>query len=143
MARTSLYLHFPGNAEEAFHFYRSVFRTEFIGPIKRFGDLPCAPGQPPWPPEQARLVMNISLPILGGFVIMGNDAPEAMGRLIQGNNVTINLEPDTRAETDRLFAALKEGGQVEYALTEMPVGGYWGSLIDRFGIEWMFNCAAT
>jgi PhnB protein len=142
MARTSLYLHFPGNAEEAFRFYRSVFQTEFVGPIVRFGDLPVQPGQPPWPAEQAKQVMNISLPILGGFVIMGNDAPEAMGQLIQGNNVTINLEPDTRAETDRLFAALQEGGKVEWAPAAMPWGAYWGSLIDRFGIEWMLTCTA-
>ncbi|HYD49073.1 MAG TPA: VOC family protein [Terriglobales bacterium] len=142
MARTSLYLHFAGNAEEAFLFYRSVFKTEFVGPILRFGDLPLQPGQPPLPPEEARLVMNISVPILGGLVIMGNDAPESMGKLIQGNNVTINLEPDTRTETDRLFAALKEGGKVECAPAEMGWGGYWGSLIDRFGIEWMFNCTA-
>ncbi len=142
MARTSLYLHFAGNAQEAFLFYRAVFRTEFLGPIKRFGDLPLSPGQCPLPPEQAGLIMNISLPILGGLVIMGNDAPESMGKLIQGNNVTLHLEPDTRAETDRLFAALKEGGKVEWALAETPWGGYWGSLIDRFGIEWMFSCEA-
>lgn len=142
MARTSLYLHFPGNAEEAFLFYRSIFKTEFVGPIVRFGDLPLQSGQPPFPPDEARLVMNISLPILGGLVIMGNDAPEAMGKLIQGNNVTINLEPDTRADADRLFAALTEGGKVECALTEMGWGAYWGSLIDRFGIEWMLSCTA-
>ena len=40
MARVSLYLHFPGNAEEAFFFYKSVFKSEFVGPIMRFGDLP-------------------------------------------------------------------------------------------------------
>ena len=142
MARTSLYLHFAGNAEEAFLFYRSVFQTEFIGPIVRFGDLPPQPGQPPLPADQAKLVMNISLPILGGLVIMGNDAPEAMGKLIQGNNVTINLEPDTRAETDRLFAALKEGGKVEWAPAETAGCSYWGSLIDRYGNEWMFSCTA-
>ncbi len=65
-----------------------------------------------------------------------------MGPLILGNNVTIYLEPDSRAETDRLFAALKVGGKVEYELTEMPFGGYWGSLIDRYGNEWMFSCTA-
>jgi PhnB protein len=140
MARVSTYFHFTGNAEEAFLFYRSVFRTEFIGPITRFGDLPTQPGQPPWTAEQAKMIRNISLPILGGHVIMGNDAPESMGPRIQGNNVTLNLETDSRDETDRLFAALKEGGKVEWAPTDMPWGGYWGSLIDRFGNEWMFNC---
>ena len=143
MARTSIWFHFAaGKAEEAFLFYKSVFKTEFVGPIKRFGDLPIGPGQPPWSAEQAKMVMNISLPILGGVVITGNDAPAEMGPLILGNNVTVHLEPDSRAETDCLFAALKVGGKVEYELTEMPFGGYWGSLIDRFGNEWMFSCTA-
>ncbi len=143
MPRVSTWFHFAGNAEEAFNFYRSVFQTDFLGPIKRFGDLPTGPGQPPWPPEQAKLVMNVSLPILGGHVIMGNDAPPGMGQRIPGNSVTLNLETDTRAEADRLFAALKVGGTVEYEPTEMPWGGYWGSLIDRYGNEWMVTCAAT
>ena len=101
MARVSTWFHFAGNAEEAFNFYKSVFQTEFDGPIKRFGDLP------EMPPEQAHLVMRVALPILGGHVIIGNDAPPSLGQRIQGNNVTMNLETDTRAETERLFAALK------------------------------------
>lgn len=142
MARVSTWFHFAGNAEEAFRFYQSVFQTEFIAPLVRFGDLPTGPGQPPWPAEQANMVMRVALPILGGHVIIGNDAPAAMGQRIQGNNVTMNLETDTRAEADRLFAALKEGGTVEWAPAEMPWGDYWGSLVDRYGNEWMFSCTA-
>ncbi|MDP3072976.1 MAG: hypothetical protein Q8N18_21970 [Opitutaceae bacterium] len=59
-----------------------------------------------------------------------------------GNNTYINLEPDTRAETDRLFAALAAGGKVESPLQEMFWGDYWGTLTDQFGIQWMFNCAS-
>ena len=33
MARVTTYLNFAGNTEEAFLFYKSVFKTEFIGPI--------------------------------------------------------------------------------------------------------------
>jgi PhnB protein len=139
MARVSTWYHFAGNAEEAFLFYQSVFRTEFVGPIVRFRDMPCPS---PVPAEEANLVMKVALPILGGHVIIGNDAPAALGRRIPGNNVSMNLEPDTRAETDRLFAALKEGGTVEWAPAEMPWGDYWGSLIDRYGNEWMFTCTA-
>ena len=50
------------------------------GPIKRFGDLPPQPGQPPLSAKEAAMVMNISLPILGGHVIIGNDAPEFWAR---------------------------------------------------------------
>ncbi len=143
MARVSTYLNFAGNTEAAFLFYKSVFKTEFAGPLMRFGDGPPCPGQPPLSVEQTKMVMHVALPILGDHMIMGTDSPESMGfKLNPGNNVYLNLEPDTRADTDRLFAALKEGGQVEMALQEMFWGAYWGTLTDRFGIHWMFNCAA-
>lgn len=74
---------------------------------------------------------------------MGTDAPDSMGfKLTAGNNVHLNLEPDSRAETDRLFAALGEGGKVDQPLADMFWGAYWGTLTDRFGIHWMFNCMA-
>ena len=143
MPRVTTYLNFSRNTEEAFLFYRSVFKTEFIGPVMRFGDGPPCPGQPPVPAEQAKLVMHVALPTLGGHVLMGTDAPESMGfKLNPGNNVYINLEPDTRADTDRLYAALGAGGTVEMPLQEMFWGAYWGTLTDRFGIHWMFNCMA-
>ena len=142
MARVSTYLNFPRNTDEAFAFYKTVFRTEYACPISRFKDGPPCPNQPPPSETDANLVMHVALPILGGHVLMGTDAPESMGfKLNQGNNVYINLEPDTRAETDRLFAALSEGGAVEMPLQDMFWGAYFGSLTDRFGVLWMFNCA--
>ena len=141
MARVSTYLNFARSTEEAFNFYKSVFGTEFSGPINRFKDAPPQPGQPPLAEADKNLVMHVALPILGGHVLMGTDAPESMGFSVKsGNNVYINLEPDTRGETDRLFKALAEGGKVEMPLQEMFWGDYFGSLTDRFGINWMFNC---
>lgn len=142
MARVSTYLNFPRTTEAAFLFYRSVFRSEFMAPIARFRDIPAQPGQPPLADADKDLVMHVELPILGGHVLMGTDAAESMGFTVTpGNNVYLNLEPDTRAETDRLFKALAEGGRIEMPLQEMFWGGYFGSLVDRFGTNWMFNCA--
>jgi len=56
-----------------------------------------------------------------------------------GNNTTLNLEPDTRAEAERLYAALSEGGSDGTGLNDMPWGSYWGACLDRFGVRWMFN----
>ena len=143
MARVSTYLNFARSTEEAFLFYQSVFKTDFVTPFMRFKDGPPCPGQPPLPDADANLVLHVSLPILGGHVLMGSDAPESMGFTVNiGNNFYINLEPDTRAETDRLFAALGEGGKVEMAMQDMFWGAYWGCLTDRFGVKWMFNCVA-
>lgn len=143
MARVSTYLNFPRSTEEAFTFYKGVFGSEFTAPIHRFSDIPEQPGQPPLAEADKNLVMHVELPILGGHVLMGTDAPESMGfSVTSGNNVYINLEPDTRAETDQLFTALADGGTVEMGLQEMFWGGYFGSLTDRFGLRWMFNCAS-
>lgn len=143
MSRVSTYLNFPRQTEEAFNFYKSVFGGEFEGGIHRFSEVPPQPGQPPMSEEDKNLVMHITLPILGGHMLMGTDAPESMGFTVNmGNNVYLNLEPDTRGETDRLFAALSAGGKVEMPLQEMFWGDYYGSCKDKFGVQWMFNCTS-
>ena len=143
MARVSTYLNFPRSTEQAFEFYRSVFGGDFAGGIQRMGDVPADPGQPPLPAADKNLVMHVALEILGGHVLMGTDAPESMGfSLTQGNNVYINLEPDTRAETNKLFESLAAGGKVSMPLQDMFWGAYFGSLTDKFGTQWMFNCSA-
>ena len=141
MARVSTYLNFPRSTEAAFLFYKSVFGTDFFVPIARFRDILPQPDQPPLADADKELVMHVALPILGGHVLMGTDAPESMGFTVKpGNNIYINLEPDTRSETRRLFKALAEGGKVEMQLQQMFWGGYFGNLIDKYGVNWMFNC---
>jgi len=144
MARTSTYLNFPDHTEEVFNFYKSVFKTEFNGKgIMRFGDIPPQEGGPPMTDELKNLVMHVELPITGGHVLMGTDAPEQMGFTVKfGNNVYINLEPDSREETKKLFTALSAGGKVEMELQEMFWGDYFGTCTDKFGVQWMFNCSA-
>jgi len=143
MATVSTYLNFPGNTEEAFLFYRSVFGGEFVGGIRRMGEVPAQPGQPPMSDADRKLVLHIALPILGGHQLMATDASESMGfRLVKGNNVNINLQPDNRADADRLFKGLSAGGEVSMPLMEMFWGDYFGSVTDKFGIHWMINCTS-
>ncbi|MCW3084390.1 MAG: Glyoxalase/bleomycin resistance protein/dioxygenase [Bacteroidetes bacterium] len=142
MARTSTYLNFPRNTEEAFNFYRSVFGGEFTGGgVGRFGDFPPPPGAPQLAEEDKKLILHIELEITGGHVLMGTDAPESMGfKLTQGNNMHICLEPDTKQETKKLFDALSAGGSVTMELQDMFWGAYYGTCTDKFGVLWMFNC---
>lgn len=143
MPRVSTYINCARSTEEAFLFYKTVFRTDFTTPIKRFRDIPAHPDHPPLAEGDQNLVMHVELPILAGHILMGTDAPESMGfKVVAGNNMHINLEPDTRGETKRFFDALAAGGNVEIPLQEMFWGGYFGSLADRFGIRWMFNCCS-
>ena len=98
-------------------------------------------GMPPIAEEDKDLIMHIELPILGGHVIMGTDAPESMGFQVEtGNNVHINLEPDSRTETKRLFDELSKQGKVTMELQDVFWGAYYGSCTDIYGVQRMFNC---
>ncbi len=143
MASVSTYLNFNRSTEAAFTFYRSVFGGEFQGGIHRMGDAPPQPGHTLAEADKG-LVMHVSLPILGGHLLMGTDAPDSMGMSCRpGNNVYINLQPDTRNEADRLFNALSAGGKVEMPMQDMFWGDYFGSFVDKFGVQWMVNTSAA
>jgi PhnB protein len=139
MAKVSIYLNFQGKTEEAFNFYKSIFKTEFAAPMMRLKDVPPHPDMPSLSAEDGNCIMHVSLPILGGTLIMGTDFLESMGqKIVVGNNTTISLEPDTNEEADRLFAALSAGGS-DIAPLRQEFWGYWGCCLDKFGIRWMFN----
>lgn len=143
MSRVSTYLNFTNQTEEAFNFYKSIFGTEFVDGIHRMGEVPPQPGQPELSEADKNCVMHVALPILDGHQIMGTDVPTSMGfEVIKGNNMYITLEPDTRVETEKLFNGLAAGGTVHMPLQEMFWGSYYGSCTDKFGVNWMFDCAS-
>jgi PhnB protein len=142
VARVTTYLNFQGHAEEAFDFYRKVFGTDYSGPINRMGDMPADPAAPTLSEAEKQMVMHVELPILAGHVIMATDLLASMNHELKiGNNVTINLEPDSREETQRLYDALSEGATECAPLADMFWGATWGTCLDRFGMRWMFNFA--
>ena len=142
MAHAYSYLHFGGTTEEAFHFYKAVFGTEFVAPIVRMGDLPVQPGQPELSDAEKNLVLSVRLPITGGHLLVGNDAPAELGAVTRGNALDIGLDMDTRADADAIYAALAEGGTVDHGLGEAFSGNYFGSVIDKFGTTWVVGCTA-
>ena len=129
------YLNFNGNTEEAFSFYKSVFGGDFAI-VMRFGDNPQCSEMSETDKER---IMHIALPVDGGGMLMGTDALESMGqRLNVGNNFYISLSPSTREDADRIFSGLSDGGKVEMPMADM-FWGYFGSFVDKFGVQWMLN----
>jgi PhnB protein len=137
MTVVNVYLNFPGNTEEAFNFYRSVFGGEFSS-VVRFKDMPMEGVS--IPKEDEDKIMHIGLPITKDQVLMATDALESLGQqLTQGNNAHISIHPHSKEEADRLFNALSAGGTVEMPIGDQPWGDYYGSFRDRFGVQWMVN----
>ena len=140
-ARVCTYLNFPGNTEEAFRFYQKVFNGKFTGKgLQRFSDIELPAEHPPMSEADKKLIIHAELSILGGHVLMATDAPESMGfTLRHGNNMHINLEPESREETERLFNELSAGGEVSMPLQDMFFGVYFAEFKDKYGINWMLS----
>jgi PhnB protein len=136
MATLNPYLNFPGNTEEAFNFYKSVFGGEFMM-IQRFKDTPEAGRVSE---KEKDKIMHIALPIGKGNILMATDALESMGhKVTAGTNFHLSISTDSEEETKKLFNALSAGGKVTVPLDKMFWGAYFGMLTDKFGIQWMVN----
>lgn len=131
------YLNFPGNAEEAFEFYRSVFGGEFIA-VMRFRDFP---GNTMGVADaELDRIAHIALPLGPNNTLMATDAVDSFPRELNvGNNFYIALNPENRAEAERLFAGLSAGGETQMPLQQTEWAELHGSCTDRFGVQWMVD----
>jgi PhnB protein len=137
MAFINPYIHFNGNAEEAFSFYKSVFGGEFAK-IMRYKDL----SSPEYPiaENDANRLMHIALPISKSNMLMGSDVLEIMGQVTENDNRnTISISTESREEADKLFNGLSEEGKIEMPIADGPFGSYFGMFADKFGVQWMVD----
>ena len=138
MATINPYLNFNGNTEEAFNFYKSVFGGEFAA-VMRFGDAPGCDEMPVAESDKGK-IMHIALPIGDGDILMATDMLDSMGQtLIEGNNYSIAINPESREEADELFNGLAEVGKAEMPMADVFWGDYFGMLQDKFGVRWMVS----
>jgi PhnB protein len=137
MAQINPYIHFNGNAEEAFDFYKSVFGGEFER-VARFKDL-SIPGHS-IPESEADKIMHIALPIGKSSMLMGSDTPGFMGKHNENENRSkISISAESKEEADKLFNGLSAGGKIEMPIAESPWGSYFGMFRDKYGFEWMVD----
>jgi PhnB protein len=137
MTTVNPYLIFQGNCEQAFQFYKSVFRSEFRY-IGRFSETP-AQDKSQFPPGMDDKIMHVSLPISNETILMGCDNPDPNVKAI-GSNISLTLNTDSKPEADRLFNALSKSGQARMPMQSTFWGAYFGMLTDQFGINWMISC---
>ena len=136
MVTINPYLNFPGNTEEAFNFYQSVFGGDFLM-LQRFKD---TPGVGKMSDNEKEKLMHVSLPVGRGNILMGTDVLESQGfKLNFGNNIQLSIETESKEEADRIFKGLSEGGKVTMPQENTFWGAYFGMLKDKYGIQWMVS----
>ncbi len=135
MAKISSHIHFNGNTEEAFDFYKSVFGTKFTR-LLRFKDL----NNPDFkfPENEHNKIMLIQLPISESCILSGSDVPNFLGLVSeQENRSKILISATNKQEAEHLYNGLSAGGIIEMPLDEGPWGTHLGTFRDKYGVEWM------
>ncbi|MEK4484765.1 VOC family protein [Psychrobacillus sp. FSL H8-0484] len=130
-----VYLNFNGNCREAAEFYAEVFKTE-KPQIMTFGEAPQSPDYT-LPEEAKDLVMHTRLNLSGSNVMFSDVFPGSP--FIQGNNISLAIVSKNEDEVRSAFEALKEGGKVGMELQETFWSKCYGSVKDKFGIEWQLS----
>lgn len=132
------YLFFDSRCEEAIEFYRQALGAE-VTMLMRFKDSPEPPQPGITPPGSDEKVMHASLRI-GDATVMASDGRCLGQPSFQGFALSITAPDDAQAE--RLFAALREGGQVQMPMSKTFFSSRFGMVADRFGVGWMVIVAA-
>lgn len=130
-----VYLNFNGDCREAVEFYAEVFGTE-PPQIMTFGETPPDPNFT-LPEEAKNLVMHTRLKIEGCNVMFSDVFPGMP--FVEGNNVSLSVGSKNIDDVKRYYYKLQEGGKVSMELQETFWSKCYGSLKDKFGIEWQFN----
>lgn len=136
MKNMNPYFNFQGNTAEAMEYYKNVFGGEFTS-YQKFQDMP---GCEKMPKEDQGKIMHITLTTPSGQVFMATDLLESMEqKIVLGNNHYVCVHTESESETDKLFNALSDGGQVEMPVNKTFWGAYCGMCRDQFGILWMLT----
>ncbi len=133
MTTVNAYIYFNGNCEDAFNFYKGVFRKG-ITYIGRYKDVPKTDRQ--IFQETDEKIMHITLPISTETILMGSDNTKAYEQSIGYSNFSLIIHTDGKEEADRLFNELSENGQIQLPMNLTFWGSYYGICIDKFGISW-------
>jgi PhnB protein len=122
------YVNFAGTCAEAFRFYEKHLGGK-IGMMMTHGE---APDQSRVDPAHKNAVLHARI-ALGGTDLMGADIPTAQPM----RSAYLSLAVDSDAEAERIFSALRDGGEVFMPLQETFFASRFAQLRDRFGINWM------
>lgn len=127
------YLIFDGKAREAALYYAQVFGLA-EPQLMTYGSM----HSEHLPPGAEDLIMHTYLEIAGNKLMISDNFPGAPFR--QGNNFTLAYVGNDEAAIRDAFQKLKaDGTSVKMELQETPWSKCYGSVNDKYNIEWQFS----
>lgn len=126
------YLAFSGECKAAFQYYERVLGGKITFMMTN-GESPMADKTSPAAKDK---IMHATLETPGGL-IMGADHPE--GRQVKPSGFSVCVTAKDKAEAERIFKGLSEGGQVQMPIQQTFWSPAFGMCIDKFQVPWMVN----
>lgn len=131
MAGVQTYLIFPGTCEEAVKFYTNIFDGEMLYTM-RYKDAPME-----CPDHWKEKIIHTTFRMRGQEIMASDSGADHNVKM--GDNVQLCVNFDKNAKIDDMFNKLAVGGKITMPLANTFWGAYFGMLVDKFGICWMFS----
>ena len=125
--KLDIYVNYRGTCEEAFRFYEQLLGGKILN-VSRHSDAP----QSQVPAEWKAKVLHAQIKI-GSTVLMGADIPNAEPM----RSAYVTLTVDEEKDAERIYNALKDGGEVFMKMEKTFFANRFAMLRDRFGTSWM------
>lgn len=126
------YLNFYGKGQEVLDFYKEALNGEIMD-IMRYKDEASMNA----PEETKNWILHSGI-IVNGEAIYVSDIINKQ-QLKEGNNISIMIDCDTEEQIRKYFKNLSEGAKINTPLEHTFWGALYGSLTDKFGINWDLN----
>lgn len=134
--KLDVYLYFKGNCREAMEFYKDIFGGELT--VQTYGDVP---GNVPDDAGVSNKDWLMHARLEGGDIkLMASDTQQASPAAAK---ISLSLGGSDEARLREIFGKLGKGGKVFSELKKEFWGDIFGSLTDKYGIDWMVNITAA
>jgi predicted 3-demethylubiquinone-9 3-methyltransferase (glyoxalase superfamily) len=126
--KITTFLMFSGQAEEAMHYYISVFDQAEILSMQRYGANEAG---------AEGTVSHATFSVYGQvFMCMDSSVKHAFTFTPA---ISLFVTCATEDEIDRIFEKLSQGGEVFMPLTAYPFSDKFGWVADKYGVSWQLN----
>jgi PhnB protein len=128
--KLTTYLNYGGNCADAFRFYEQHLGGKIVA-MSTFDEMP---GHQNIPPGLEKGIVHARI-IIGDTLLMASDAP--LDKFEPMRSAYLALSVDTNEEAERLYALLKEDGEIFMPMDETFFAFRFAMLRDKFGTSWM------
>lgn len=125
------YLHFNGTCEEALQVYARILGGEIVDMNRYSG----SPMENHGPEGWGDKIMHATFRA-PGVELMASDTPRPQAA---GGRVSLSIGLADAEEGRRIFTSLADGGTVTMPYEKRFWGASFGTVTDRFGVDWMIN----